>query len=166
MLNYFQLKRVLAFLSLSLFFCTHIWAQNMPAICFVNKDSIYDFGPIITGDIPQYQFEIKNTGNRALTITGVKSKNAGLKFKWPEKPLKPHKKALIYVTFNSKDPIATGSFSTNVFITSNATAEPYPFIHISGTVIPSKSGPVTSPPGDHAAIVPGSTLFYGDPPVK
>jgi hypothetical protein len=158
-------KKILAFLLLFSLFCAAAPAQNMAVIGFVNKDSIYDFGPIKTGDEPLYEFEIKNTGDIPLIITGIKSKNGHIKFEWPEKAVKPNKKALISVTYNPKDPSVTGSFSSDVFITSNATPQPYPFIHISGIVIPSQAAQAPAPPQDHL-VKTGSELFYGDPPVK
>ena len=118
----------------------------MAAIRFVNKDSIYDYGSIGLGDQPQYKFEIKNTGDTALIITEMKSETGDFKFEWPKKPLKPNKKALIYITFHPKDPTVIGSFKSTVYITSNATTKPYPFILISGTVLPSRGGPTSSKP--------------------
>jgi hypothetical protein len=159
------MKKILLFLLLSPLFCGHIQAQDMATIRFVNKDSLYDFGSIKTGEQPRYEFEIKNAGDAALTITEIKSENSNLKFEWPEKPVKPHKKAIISVTYNPKVLITTGSFSSDVLVTSNATQRPYPFIHVSGTVVPSHNAKVTPPSDDHL-VKTGSELFYGDPPVK
>ena len=160
------MKKILLCLLLSPLFNARVQAQDMPVIKFVNNDSVYDFGAIKMGDMPRYQFEIKNTGNVPLTIASIKSKNDDLKFTWPEKPLKPHKKACIYVTYNPKDHAAIGSFSNDVFITSNATQQPYAYMHISGAVIPSPGAPVAPAAESNVSIVPGSTLFYGDPAVK
>ena len=77
-------------------------------------------------------------------ITEMKSETGDFKFEWPNKPLKPHKKALIFITYKPKDPTVVGSFKSDIYITSNATAKPYPFIHVSGTVLPSKGGPASS----------------------
>jgi hypothetical protein len=116
----------------------------MPVIHFVNKDSVYDYGTMGIGDKPKYQFEIKNAGDTALIVTDMKSETGDFKFEYPQKPLKPHKKELIYITYSPKDPTAIGSFKSNIFITSNATPKPYPFIHVSGTVLPTKGGPAST----------------------
>src|SRR5580692_5639214 len=125
------MKKKSIFLVLFTFFCAAGYAQDQAAISFVNKDNVYDFGAIAIGDMPVYQFEIKNTGKEKLTITEIKSENTDLRFQWPHKPLKHGKKALIVVTYVPKDGAGTGSFKNDVLITSNATPKPYPFIHVS-----------------------------------
>ena len=120
------------------FFCANIHAQNLPTIKFINRDSVYDYGSVATGEEPRYQFEIKNTGDTALLITDMSSETGDFKFEYPQKPIKAHKKALIFVTYSPKDPTAVGSFKSEIFFTSNATPKPYPFIRISGTVLPTK----------------------------
>ena len=85
-----------------------------------------------------YQFEIKNTGDTELVIADMTSETGDFKFECPKKPLKPHKKELIFITYTPKDPTVVGSFKSAVLITSNATPQPYPFIHLSGTVLPTK----------------------------
>lgn len=112
------------------------YTQNGPQIKFVNQDSVFDYGVIHEEETPQYQFEIKNSGHEGLTITDIKTDNKNLAFRWPHKILKPGKKALIVATYYPRDGI--GSFKNEVFFTSNATGKPYPFIHISGTVLPQK----------------------------
>ena len=136
-------KQILLLLIVLLTLCADTHAQNLPKIKFVNRDSVYDYGSILSGDEPRYQFEIKNTGDTALLITDMTSETGDFKFEYPAKPLKPHKKELIFVTYLPKDPTVLGSFKSDIFITSNATTAPYPFIHISGTVLPTKDASAT-----------------------
>ncbi len=134
------MRNVLIVLLFPVFGSINTHAQSIAAIRFINKDSVYDFGAIPEGDAPTYQFQFKNTGTETLTITDIKSESTDLKFKWPGKPVKPGKKGMIVVTYSPKDQAVTGSFKNEIFIASNATEKPYPFIHVSGTVVPSKGG--------------------------
>ena len=159
------MKKLLLYLLLSPHFFVYGYAQAIAAISFVNKDSVYNFGSIAKGTKAKYQFEIKNTGGSALTITDIKSKTGNFIFQWSKKSLKPHKKSVIYVTYNPNAQTDIGSFNTAVFITSNATPQPYPFIHISGEVIPPGRTkvlrPPPGPPEHEGVIVP---LSRSNPP--
>ena len=146
------MNRIVVFLFLSPLFCVDTHAQDIAVIRFVNKDSIYDFGPIVSGDQPVYEFKIENTGNTALIITGMKSETGDFKFNWPGKPLKPHKKARISVTYSPKGLKNPGSFKSDIFITSNATQQPYPFIRVSGAIVLPHGAPMPSPPHDGLGI--------------
>jgi len=139
----------------------------MAAIRFVNRDSVYDFGLIKKGDEPRYQFDIENTGNAPLTITGMSCNNASIKFEWTKKAVKPGKKGRIYVAYLLKDTTAPGSFKCDVLVTSNATQQPYPFIHLSGAVVPARDGSMPEKKQEDGVMIKtGNELFYGDPPVK
>src|SRR4051812_37748045 len=105
-----------------------------PQLLFVNNDTVYDFGGIPLGAFIEYQFEIRNTGDAPLIITNVKSESGNIKCKWPGKLLKPGKKSFISVTYTANG--EQGSFNNDIYITSNATESPYPFIHVSGAIIP------------------------------
>jgi len=136
------MKNILALLLLSFNFCNLTYASpRHAAITFVNGDSVYDFGRIAKGDKVWYEFEIRNTGDTPLTITNIKSETGILKFEWPKKAVKPNKKALVYVTCSPIEQTEIGSFNTIVFITSNATPQPYGFMHISGAVTPKEETP-------------------------
>ena len=119
------------------------------AISFVNQDSVYDLGHVAKGDKIRYQFEIKNTGDTLLSITDIKCEISYLTFEWPKRPVKPNKKALIYVTCSPNEQTEIASFNTAVLITSSATQQPYPFIHISGAVTPTEGAPVINPEESH-----------------
>ena len=140
----------------------------MPIIKFINKDSVYDFGSIQTGgacENPEYLFEIKNTGNAPLIITNIKSENHNLVFTWFHKAVKPGKKSSILVTYRVNAPAKTGSFNNDVLISSNATQQPYPFIHLRGTFIPRKGAPISPRLHDDFPTEPGYVRYNGEPPV-
>jgi hypothetical protein len=109
-------------------------AATAPQITFINQDTVYDFGGIPIGTVIENQFEIRNTGNVPLVITGMTCESANLKCKWPAKSIKPGKKGLITLSYSAHGD--EGSFKDDVYITSNATHSPYPFIHITGAIIP------------------------------
>ena len=115
-----------------------------PRLVFVNNDTLYDFGGIPKGAFVEYQFEIMNTGNSPLIISGMACESANVKCKWPGKPLKPGKKSFITVTYTANGD--EGSFKNDIYITSNATESPYPFLHVFGAVIP-----------DGGSFIPSST---------
>jgi len=139
--KYFRMKQILLFLLLSTC-CRFSYAQNMAQIRFINKDSVYDFGDAGNAEASKYQFEFKNTGTAGLNITDIKCDNADLTFQWRRKTVKPGKKGIITVTYTPKAGADPGSFRNDVFITSNATDKPYPFLHISGAIMPSKGDAV------------------------
>ena len=158
------MKKLLLFILFLPLFCTPGYAQGKAAISFVNRDSVYDFGGIALGTKARYQFEIKNTGDAPLTITDVKSETGAFKFKWSGKPVKPHKKTEIYVTYTPGENTDVGTFKTNVLITSNATPQPYPYIHLSGEVLPpGRTHVITPPPGqEHEGVI--TPLSHSNPP--
>jgi len=135
------MKRIIAIAFLLSLYTTAASAQDSVAaggpaaqIKFINLDTTYDFGFVPAETVSQYTFEFKNTGTGNLVITDVHTELKYIKIQWPNKPIKHGKKGLITV---SASPHEIGSFKDDLVITSNATAAPYPFLHISGAVIPS-----------------------------
>ncbi len=114
-----------------------IASVNRPGISFVNHDQVHDFGGIPLGESIPYQFEIVNDGNVPLIIAGMKCESAKVKCKWPDKPVKPGKKAYLTVTYTAKGDV--GSFQHDILLTTNAAPGAYPFIKISGAVTPAGS---------------------------
>jgi len=105
-----------------------------PKMTFVNNDTSYDFGGIPVGTVIENQFEIRNTGDAPLIITGMKCESGNLQCKWPGKSIKPGKKGMLTVTYTAHGD--NGSFKNDIYITSNATASPYPFLHVTGAITP------------------------------
>ena len=110
---------------------------NHPALVFVRHDQVYDFGGIPLGESIPYQFEITNGGTVPLIIAGMKCESANVKCKWPDKPVKPGKKAYLTVTYTARGDV--GSFQHNILITTNAAPSASPFIKISGAITPAGS---------------------------
>ncbi len=117
-------------------------AQEGAQIRFINKDSVYDFGSVSRDEPSAYQFEFKNTGQEVLIISNIKSDDSDIKIRWPNKPVRHGKKGLITVSYVPKPDAGPGSFKTDLFITSNATKDPYPYLHVSGAIMPGHSAPV------------------------
>ena len=136
------MKKILLFFLLSIWTYTYSIAQNMTQIRFINKDTVYDFGEMSNQNNARYQFEFKNTGTEALIISDIKCDNSDLKFQWPGKPVKPGKKGVITVVYTPKAGAESGSFKSDIIITSNATEQPYPFLHLSGAIVPFRSDAV------------------------
>jgi len=139
------MKKIFTLVSVAFLFCVSAHAQdqlplttvvmgNGPKLVFVNRDSVYDFGGIPLGAAIDYQFEIMNAGNVPLIIANMKCETGNVHCKWPPKSLKPGKKGMITVTYTAHGD--EGSFKHDIFITSNATPTPYPFIHITGAITP------------------------------
>jgi len=102
---------------------------------FVNSDSVFDIGGLPAGTSMEFHFIIKNVGNAPLEISDMKSDGKNIVCDWP-RHLKPGKKATITLTYNAHGD--NGSFKNEVYFTSNATPAPYPYLHISGAIIPEK----------------------------
>ena len=135
------MKKGFAFVCLFFLFLGNVLAQDQaapvaaaPRLTFINGDTSYDFGGIPIGSVIENQFEIRNTGTAPLVIKGMTSESANITCKWPAKSIKPGKKGLITLSYTARGD--EGSFKDDVFIASNATASPYPFIHITGAIIP------------------------------
>lgn len=125
-------------------FSVHVYsafAQEGAQIRFINKDSVYDFGNVNRDEPSSYQFEFKNTGHEALIITNIKSDDSDIKIRWPHKSVRHGKKGLIIVSYVPKPDAGPGSFKSDLLITSNATKDPYPFLHVSGAIMPGHSAP-------------------------
>ncbi len=141
------MKKVFNSALLLLLLSGSVYAQDQPALTgnaivkpqltFVNNDTAYDFGGIPRGESLPYVFEIKNTGDAPLLISGMTCESRNVQCKWPAKAVKPGKKGYITVTYSARDD--EGSFKTNVFIASNATDTAYAFLHIIGAIIPASS---------------------------
>ena len=123
-------------------------ATPSPQIKFTSLDTTYDFGDVPAQSVAQYKFEFKNTGKEDLIIKDAHCALPIARVTWPATPVRHGKKGIITVILT---PLEIGTFKDDVYITSNATALPYPFLHISGAIIPEgdpgTSGTSSSPKG-------------------
>lgn len=95
-------------------------------------DSLYDFGQTTEGEIVQYNYRFKNTGNKPLIITDVHASCGCTVPEKPEKPIMPGEIGFILVKFNSDH--RPGETHKTVSVGSNANP-PFTDLVLKGTVI-------------------------------
>ncbi len=98
-------------------------------------DSVYDFGTINEGDIIEFSFRFKNTGNKPLEIADAKASCGCTVPEKPTAPIKPGEMGFIKVKFNSDR--KPGEAHKSITVTSNAMPE-FPELYLKGTVIGKK----------------------------
>jgi hypothetical protein len=98
-------------------------------------DSVYDFGTINEGDIIEFSFRFKNTGNKPLEIVDAKASCGCTVPEKPTAPIKPGEIGYIKVKFNSDR--KPGEAHKSITVTSNANPE-FPELYLKGTVIGKK----------------------------
>jgi len=98
-------------------------------------DSVYDFGTINEGDIVEFSFRFKNTGNKPLEVSDAKASCGCTVPEKPTAPIKPGEIGYIKVKFNSDR--KPGEAHKSITVTSNANPE-FPELYLKGTVIGKK----------------------------
>jgi hypothetical protein len=98
-------------------------------------DSVYDFGTINEGDIVEFSFRFKNTGNKPLAVSDAKASCGCTVPEKPTAPIKPGEIGYIKVKFNSDR--KPGEAHKSITVTSNAIPE-FPELYLKGTVIGKK----------------------------
>ena len=81
-------------------------------------DSIYDFGKVTEGEIVEFSYRFKNTGDKSLVVTNVSASCGCTVPEKPEEPIKPGEIGFIKVKFNSAN--RPGEVHKTVTVTSNA----------------------------------------------
>lgn len=99
-------------------------------------DTVYDFGTIQEGDIVEYSFRFKNTGNKPLTIFEATASCGCTVPEKPEYPVKPGEIGFLKVKFNSDR--KPGEAHKSIAVTSNANPD-FPVLFLQGTVIGKKA---------------------------
>ena len=95
-------------------------------------DSVYDFGKTTEGEIVQYSYRFKNTGNKPLVVTDVHASCGCTIPQKPEKPVMPGETGFILVKFNSEH--RPGEAHKTITVNSNANPA-FPELLLKGTVI-------------------------------
>lgn len=95
-------------------------------------DSLYNFGKVGEGDIVEFNYRFKNTGNKPLVVTQVSASCGCTIPEKPEEPIKPGEIGFIKVKFNSAN--RPGEARKSVTVTSNANP-PFPTLQLRGEVI-------------------------------
>lgn len=71
----------------------------LPVIEFIQVE--HDFGKVIQGEVVNYSFKFKNTGNADLVIANVSASCGCTASDYPRTPVKPGEEGIIEVSFNS-----------------------------------------------------------------
>jgi hypothetical protein len=95
-------------------------------------DSVYDFKKIKEGDIVEYNYRFKNTGDKPLVVSEALASCGCTVPEKPEHPIAPGEIGFIKVKFNSDH--RPGETHKTITITSNARPE-FPVLLLKGTVI-------------------------------
>lgn len=95
-------------------------------------DSVYDFGKATEGEVVQYNFRFKNTGDKPLVVSDVHASCGCTVPEKPEKPVMPGETGYILVKFNSQN--RPGEAHKTITVGSNANP-PFPELLLKGTVI-------------------------------
>lgn len=117
-------------------------AQNIPATSAPEEfkefttvqiiDTTYNFGKVKEGDIVEYNYRFKNTGDKPLIIADAAASCGCTVPEKPENPIQPGEIGFIKVKFNSdKRP---GEAEKTITVKSNAQPE-FPQLFLKGTVI-------------------------------
>ena len=95
-------------------------------------DSVYDFGKISEGELVEYSYRFRNTGNKPLVVTNVSASCGCTVPEKPEEPIKPGEMGFIKVKFNSEN--RPGEVRKTITVTSNANP-PFEDLLLRGEVI-------------------------------
>ena len=96
-------------------------------------DSVYDFGKVTEGEVVEYSYRFKNTGDKPLIITEQPHASCGCTIaERPEEPIMPGDTGFIKVKFNSEN--RPGEAHKTVTVASNANP-PFPELLLKGEVL-------------------------------
>jgi len=101
------------------------------------KETEFDFGTAVEGDILKHSFSFTNTGNAPLIIVNAKGSCGCTVSDWPKEPIAPGATKEMLVTFNTNG--KPNLQSKQVTITTNTTAEKQ-VLKIKAMVTPKKKG--------------------------
>ena len=117
-------------------------AQNLPATSAPQEfkeftsvqiiDTTYNFGKVKEGDIVEYNYRFKNTGDKPLIIADAAASCGCTVPEKPENPIQPGEIGFIKVKFNSDR--RPGEVEKTITVKSNAQPE-FPQLFLKGTVI-------------------------------
>ncbi len=95
-------------------------------------DTTYDFNKVKEGEIVEYNYRFKNTGDKPLVIDQVQASCGCTVPEKPDHPILPGEIGFIKVKFNSER--RPGEAHKTITVTSNANPE-FPTLILKGTVI-------------------------------
>lgn len=110
--------------------------QNMPVIKDSTTvqiiDSSYNFGKVTDGEIVEYNFRFKNTGNKPLIIVNTAASCGCTVPEKPDQPVLPGETGFIKVKFDSHNRV--GQAHKTIMVTSNANP-PFTDLVLTGEVV-------------------------------
>ncbi len=95
-------------------------------------DSVYDFGKVVEGEMVEFSYRFKNSGNKPLVVSNVSASCGCTVPEKPEAPVQPGETGFIKVKFNSDKRV--GEAHKTVMVHSNANPE-FPQLLLKGIVI-------------------------------
>lgn len=94
-------------------------------------DSVYDFGKVTEGEIVEYSYRFKNTGDKPLVVSEVHASCGCTVPEKPEKPILPGEIGYLKVVFDSKG--KAGHVEKSITVSSNANPE-FPTLLLRGEI--------------------------------
>lgn len=73
--------------------------KGTPVLTF--EKEVHDFGTVNEGEVVEYSFKFKNTGDAPLLIESAQASCGCTIPEWPKEPVKPGSEAYMKVSFNS-----------------------------------------------------------------
>lgn len=81
-------------------------------------DTVYNFGKVTDGELVEYSYRFKNSGNKPLVVSNASASCGCTVPEKPEKPILPGEMGFIKIVFNSKGRV--GPATKTITVTSNA----------------------------------------------
>ncbi len=140
------MKQILFVVFISILYCTGCDVRNknkvkIDTIAVMDSlqetsvtiiDSVYDFGKVSEGEIVEYNYRFKNSGNKPLVVSNVTASCGCTVPEKPEEPVQPGETGFIKVKFNSDKRV--GEAHKTIMVQSNANPA-FPQLLLKGTVI-------------------------------
>ncbi len=98
-------------------------------------DTTYNFGKVTDGELVEYSYRFKNTGNKPLVVTDANASCGCTVPEKPEKPILPGEMGFIKIVFNSKGRV--GEAHKTITVHSNAKPD-FPPLQLTGEILEKK----------------------------
>lgn len=110
----------IAFLVLIVFVYTNVFSQSKADFKF--EKEVIKFGKVKEGEVLNFEYTFVNSGTEPLLINEIKVACTCTKFDYPKNPIAPGEKALIKVSFDTKNKIGYQDRTLEIY--SNAKKSP------------------------------------------
>ena len=140
------MKQIFLIVCISAFYCTGCDVRNknkakIDTVAVMDSlqetsvtiiDSVYDFGEITEGEMVEFNYRFKNSGNKPLVVSNVSASCGCTVPEKPEAPVQPGETGYIKVKFNSDKRV--GEAHKTIMVQSNANPA-FPELLLKGIVI-------------------------------